>query len=208
MIKKFLLVLAFLCFSSIHAQYVWTPAKVILKNGTSFRGLVKFPKHSGGLLSIGSTKFKYKKNKKAKAIKYGSDTVDEIVFGDENYATVNYKYVPIGKKRLVLMELEIRGKVSLYSRIVSNVTSIPEFNPNIRDEIVYYDDRQFYLKRDNEEEAKLFIGSDFFLDCKSRAKKYFSDCSKIVKYIDHDLYDLDELNGLLELVDDYNLFCE
>ena len=74
MIKKVLIILTILCFSKVFAQYEWTPAKVILKDGTSFKGLVKFPMHSGGLISMGSTKFKYKKNRKASTEKYGSET--------------------------------------------------------------------------------------------------------------------------------------
>jgi len=67
MIKKILILFVILCISSAHAQYdEWTPAKVILKNGSSFRGLVKFPKHSGELISIGSTDFKYKKRENKK----------------------------------------------------------------------------------------------------------------------------------------------
>ena len=94
-LKNILILFAVFFFSSVHAQYEWTPAKVILKNGQSFRGLVKFPKHSGGLISIGSTEFKYKKNKKGTTKKYGSESVDEVIFGDAYFATVHYKYVPI-----------------------------------------------------------------------------------------------------------------
>ena len=48
----------------MHNMMKWTPAKIILNNGYSFRGLVKFPMHSGGLISIGKTEFKYKKKQK------------------------------------------------------------------------------------------------------------------------------------------------
>lgn len=103
MIKNSLLLIAILCFSTVHAQYDWTPAKVILKNGTSFRGLVKFPKHSGGLISIGTTEFKYKLKKKGKTERYGYETVEEVIFGDEEFATVHYGYVPIQAKKACLI---------------------------------------------------------------------------------------------------------
>ena len=69
--------------------------KVILKNGTSFRDLVKSPKHSCGLISIGRTNFKYKKSKKSNTENYGSDSAEEVIFGDEEFATAHYKYFPI-----------------------------------------------------------------------------------------------------------------
>ena len=68
MLKNLTIIFAIICFSSVHAQYEWTPAKVTLKNGTSFRGLVQFPKHSNNLIFIGSSKFKYKKKSTNKAV--------------------------------------------------------------------------------------------------------------------------------------------
>ena len=205
MLKKLLLIITLLFISTVQAQHEWTPALVILKNGTSFRGLVKFPKHSGGLISIGSTKFKYKKSRKYKTEKYGKNAVDEVVFGDENFATLHYKYVPINKQKSVLMQLVVRGKATLYSRIVSKseikTPSLPDF-PN---QIVYYDDTQFYIIRNNEEKATLIVDPSSYGGFISIAITYFSDCSTIVHYLENELY---ELNDIIELVDDYNLLCE
>ena len=196
----------FLFFSSVQAQYDnWTPAKVILKNGTSFRGWVKFPKHSGGLISIGTTKFKYRKNRKGKTQQYGSDSVDEIVFGDEEFTTVHYKYVPIKKNKSVLMELVVRGKVNLYTRTVLMEGGTFTNNPNLTSNTIYYDDFQYYLIRNGEQNATLIAGPNSFSNFIYKAKRYFSDCSKIIYYLDNELY---ELNNIVELVDDYNLLCE
>tara|TARA_B110000093_G_C12776938_1_gene328886 strand:- start:91 stop:711 length:621 start_codon:yes stop_codon:yes gene_type:complete len=205
-IKKYLIILTILCLSSVHAQYDnWTPAKVILKNGKSFRGWVKFPKHSGGLISIGSTGFKYRKKKKGKTEKYGSDNVDEVIFGDEEFTTLHYKYVPIKKKKSVLMELAVRGKANLYTRTVLKRNSIFTGNPNFPSTTTYYDDTQYYIIRNEEQKATLIAGPNSFGGFISKAKKYFSDCSKIVDYLENELY---ELNNIEELVDDYNLLCE
>jgi hypothetical protein len=205
MTKKILLILTILCFYSVHAQYDWTPAKVILKDGTSFRGLVKFPLHSGGLISIGSTAFKYKKNKKSPKKKYGSDSIEEVIFGDEDFTTVHYKYVPIKKKKSVLMELVVRGRVNLYTRSVLKSHNMFTGNSNFPSTTTYYEDSQFYFKRNNEQTAKLIAGPNSFGRFISKAKDYFSDCSKIVDYLENRLYDL---NNLIELVDDYNLLCD
>lgn len=203
--KNTLLLIAILCFSTVHAQYDWTPAKVILKNGTSFRGLVKFPKHSGGLISIGSTEFKYKLKKKGKTERYGYETVEEVIFGDEEFATVHYGYVPIQAKKHVLLEKVISGKVSLYARTVSKFQSTFIGAPNMTGSGYYDDDFQYYLKREDEQVAKLIVGPNSFGSFTSKAKEYFSDCEKMVYYLDNELY---SQNNLIELVDDYNLLCE
>jgi hypothetical protein len=209
-LKNILIIITILCFSSVHAQYEWTPAKVILKNGTSFRGLVKFPKHSGGLVSIGSTDFKYKKKRKSKIKKYGYETVEEVIFGDEEFTTVHYKYVPIKAKKHVLLQLVVDGKASLYSRTVlkfENTSFEPSYidNPGINMPGYYYDDTQLYVIRPDEQKATLIVDPNNLRSFISKSKKYFSDCSKIVDYLESELY---ELNDIVELVDDYNLLCE
>lgn len=210
MIKRILIILTFFCFSSIQAQYEWTPAKVILKNGTSFRGLVKFPKHSGGLISIGSTKFKYKKSRKSKTEKYGYETLEEVIFGDEKFATVHYTYVPITAKKYVLLQLVTSGKANLYSRTVLKFEN--NFNDDFNIEITaikkdgyYYDNEQFFLLRKGEKKATLIGDPNSLLSFIPKAQQYFSDCSKIVDYLGSELY---EVNDIIELVDDYNLLCE
>ncbi len=206
MIKKIIIIFTVLFFSSTHAQYDnWTPAKIILKNGTSFRGLVKFPKHSGGLVSIGSTDFKYRKKRKAKTQKYGHETVEEIIFGDVEFTTLHYKYVPIKPNKYVLLEQVISGKVSLFSRTVLRFQRTFVNNLNIPSTGYYYDDTQYYLMRKDEKSAKLIADPNSFGTFISKAKKYFSDCKKIVDYLEHELYNL---KNLIELVEDYNLLCE
>ncbi|MFL1012743.1 hypothetical protein [Flavisericum labens] len=206
MIKKIIIILSIFYFSSIHAQYdEWTPAKVILKNGISFRGLVKFPKHSGGIISIGSTEFKYKKKKKSKTQKYGHETVEEVIFGDEEFTTLHYKYIPIKPKKYVLLEQIINGKTSLFSRTVMKFQRTIVGYPNNQSNGYYYDDTQYYLIRKGEGSAKLIAGPNSFGTFISKAKKYFSDCEKILYYLENELYDL---NNLIELVEDYNLLCE
>ena len=205
MTKKIILILVtILYFSSIHAQYEWTPAKVILKNGSSFRGLVKFPMHSGGLVSIGSTKFKYKKNSKSNTEKYGSDALDKVIFGDEQFATVEYQYVPIKKNKSVLMVLLVSGNVNLYSRTVSHYNNTFIGDQDFPTSTIDYNS-QYYLIRETEQVATMIEGQNSFGSFINKAKKYFSDCEKIIYYLDNELY---HSNNLLELVEDYNLLCE
>lgn len=204
-IKRILTILTIFCFSLVHAQYEWTPAEVILKNGTSFTGLVKFPKYSGGLVSIGTTEFKYKINEKSKTEKYGHDTVDEVIFGDEDIAAFRYKYVPITEKKYVLLEQIVKGKVTLYSRTVLTFQNTLVANPNILSSGNYSDNTEFYLMREGEQKATLIDGPYIFVSFVSKTKIYFSDCSKIVDYLDSGLYTFE---NVVELVEDYNLLCE
>ena len=204
-LKNILIIITILCFSSVHAQYEWTPAKVILKNGTSFRGLVKFPMHSGGLVSIGNTKFKYKKSRKSNIINYGADALDTVIFGDEQFAIVQYQYVSIKKNKSVLMELVTSGIVNLYTRTVSQYSNTFMGNQNFPTSTTIDYNAQYYLKRKEENVATLIAGPNSFASFNYKAKKYFSDCEKIIGYLENELYDL---NNLTELVDDYNLLCE
>jgi len=132
-------------------------------------------------MSFGSNKVQYKKKKKSLKKKYGKEVIDEVIFGDERFATEHYKYVPIRKRKFVMMELVVSGKVDLY-RIKSS----------------------YYLLRDNEEVSKLIVNS-FDLFYVSRAKEYFSDCKKIVYYLENEIYQFD---NIIDLVEDYNLLCE
>ena len=205
MTKKIILIITILYFSQIHAQYEWTPAQVILKNGSSFRGLVKFPMHSGGLISIGSTEFKYKKSSKSSTEKYGSDTVDKVIFGDEQFATLQYQFVPINKNKSVLMELVISGTVNLYTRTVSQYTSTFMGNQNFPTSTTIDYNSQYYLKREKEEVAELIAGQKSLGSFIYKAKNYFSDCTEIMGYLDDDVY---HENDLIQLVEDYNLLCK
>ena len=205
-LKINLLILTILCTSIVNAQYdEWTPAKVVFKNGISYRGLVKFPKHSGGLISMGTTKFKYRKNKKSKTLKHGHETVQEIIFGDERFETVHYKYVPIKKNKFVLMELMVSGKASLYSRTVLRFQDTGFGTGNLEGSGYYYDDTQYYLIRKNESVAKLVSSPDIFGSFNLSIKKYFTDCEILLDYINDELYSYD---NLIELVNDYNLLCD
>ncbi|WP_422106641.1 hypothetical protein [Winogradskyella sp.] len=205
MFKKIAVILTLLCLWSSSAQFEWTPAKVILKTGESFRGLVKFPKHLSGIITIGSSKFKFKKNRKSKVRKLGHDTVYEVIFGDEDFTTVHFKYVPVSKNRFILMEEIIYGRVSLFARTV--LTTYTERSPfgSEFDRTIYYDDIDYYFKRDTEDIATHINNVPTNAIFRRVAKKYFADCEKIVGYLEDELY---KLKDLIELVEDYNLLCD
>lgn len=211
MIKKVIVLITILCFWSANAQFEWTPAKVILKGGESFRGLVRFPKHFGNIITIGSSKFKYRKNRKSKVEKLGHETVEEVVFGDEDFTTVHFKYVPVSKNRFILMEEIINGKVSLYARtLLKTKTEFrwerhEEWLGTEDDRTIYYDDVDYYLMRPLEDTATKITNELTNSMFRRIMKKYFEDCEKIVGYLEDELYDGNEL---LQLVEDYNLLCE
>jgi len=205
MLKSVLIIFTILSFWSSNAQFEWTPAKVILKNGESFRGLVKFPKHFGSIITIGSSKFKYKKNRKAKVKKYGSDTVEEIVFGDEDFTTIHFKYVPIRRNRFILMEEIIDGKVSLFARTITTTRVEYATTDWELDRTVYYDNVDYYLIRASENVATEITDVPTNSMFRRIAISYFIDCEKIVEYLEAKLY---EKNDLLVLVKDYNLLCD
>ena len=98
------------------------------------------------------------------------------------------KYVPIKKNKSVLMVLIVNGKVNLYSRTVLQSYSTFTGNPNMPSTATYYQSAQFYLIRDNEQKAKLINGSSSLVGFISKTKSYFSDCEKIVSYLDNQLY--------------------
>ncbi len=203
--RTLVLVFTLLYVSNLNAQFTWTPAKVILKNGESFRGLVKFPKNFNSLITIGSSKFKYRKNKKSKVQKLGSDTVEEVVFGDEDFRTVHFKYVSVSKNRSILMEEIISGKVSLFARTTLTTETIVDYTLEDYETTIYYDKIDYYLIKETETKATKVPAVTTKYMFKSFIKKYFEDCNKLVGYIEDELY---SRNELLELVEDYNLLCD
>lgn len=146
-----------------------------------------------------------KKNSKSTTEKYGSDTVDKVIFGDEQFATAEYQYVPINTNKSVLMELVISGSVNLYTRTVSQYNNTFIGNQNFPTSTTIDYNSQYYLKRKEEEVAELLAGQKSLGSFVYKAKKYFSDCSEIVCYLDNGLY---HENNLIQLVEDYNLLCE
>lgn len=175
--NKIVLVLSLYFVSFNYAQYdEWIPARVILKSGDSFRGLVKLPQRTGfnvsydSNISFGSKKVLFRKNKKSKTEKYRSKVVDEIIFGDERFATEHYQYVSINRNKSIIMERVIDGKVSLYKR-----------------------GNRYYLLKDSDEVSTQIVNSDkvFF---NSKVKAYFSGCKKITNYINNKLYDSENVN--------------
>lgn len=67
-------------------------------------------------------------------------------------------------------------------------------------------DKEYFVLRENEYAATALISlNTFSKPFIEAAKKYFSDCKDILKYLEHDLYD--EQN-VIELIEDYNLLCE
>ena len=68
------------------------------------------------------------------------------------------------------MELLFRGKVNLYTRTVLKTSSSFAVVPITPSTITYYDDFQYYLKRDNEESATLIACPNRIGSCISKAR--------------------------------------
>jgi len=214
--KKNILIISILTCSLSFAQYDWTPGKLILKNGETLKGLIKIPTKTIGLLTIGSNKIQYKKEKKGKKKKYSKSQVDKIYFGTFNPNVGYYEYIPIKMKRTAVCKLIRNGKVKLYTRTikigVNNSYGVGGMTNGSKDVKKV---KEYYILRENERFAtnvlqdKDDLSSLFYKgnlkSFKNYMKRYFSDCKKVVSYIENDLY---EDFDIAQIVEDYNLFCE
>ncbi|MFG6687823.1 hypothetical protein ACGK9U_14665 [Mariniflexile sp. HNIBRBA6329] len=165
-------------------------------------------------LDLGKQKVFYKKNYNSKTEKFNEDLIQKIYFdGLSDEKTGYYEYVPIKKNKKTIMKLIVVGKVKLYTRtkkIFSSTYNGFSNNPNMPNmpnRVVTTDtESEFFVIRDNEDYATGLIKSNAL--SKSfiyAAKKYFSDCANIIKYLNNDLY---YEQNIIELIDDYNLLCE
>ncbi len=212
MIKKIILIFSILSFSLSYGQYDWTPGKIVLKNGKTFKGLLKIPMSSDKLITIGAIKVQYKKDKKGKKKKFSSEQVDKIFFGTNNSNTIGYyEYISIPNKKNVLFKLIRNGKVKLYTRTIKSLESTSfssSDNNSIHNRSVKSKKvKVYYIVRENEVLAT-FAFNESMKDIKTfkkTMKDYFSDCEDVSSFIDNDLYqDFD----IRKIVEDYNLLCK
>ncbi|WP_299314816.1 hypothetical protein [uncultured Aquimarina sp.] len=209
MIKIIISIITILTFSICNGQYDWRAGKVVLKNGQTLKGIVKMTMPSNKLVSLSSSKVYYKKNRKGKVKKFTKDEIRKVFYGSYNSETGFFEYAPITKNKKELFRVIINGKSKLYKRTVKNISysnrildpSISPRRPRKKD-IQFVN--QYYVIR-NGEITVTYIPDESLEKFKEKTISYFSDCKKIIQYIENNLYEEFEIK---ELVEDYNIFCE
>jgi len=209
MIKTIISIFTILTYSMCYGQYDWREGKVVLKNGQTLKGIVKMTMPSNKLVSLSNSKVYYKKNWKGKVKKFTKDEIEKVFYGSYNSETGFFEYAAITKNKKELLRVIINGKSKLYKRTVKNVSySGGVFDSSIspgvsrKKEVQFVN--QYYIIRNGEINAT-YIPDESLEKFKKKTISYFSDCKKIIQYIENNLYEEFEIK---ELVEDYNIFCE
>lgn len=207
---KYYLTLLFVIVSTslAHCQYDWSQGELVLKNGTSLKGLIKLPTVSKDLIAInGKEKVKFKATKKAKTEKYDETQVKLIIFRPSDTETAYFEYVPISKKKYGIFKIITKGEATLYGKAVSTTSSTPMYmgGPmNVHPTQVLYSFNNFdeyYVKRENEEIASPLITVRISRSFKNRSIEYFADCPAIVSKLEEKEYRKEDIK---DMVEDYN----
>ncbi len=199
--KKIAFIVILLISALGFAQKNWTSGKVVLKDGTTLKGLIKTSK----------SKLSFKKNSNAKVYKFGETKVNKVFFGTNNPGIGYYEFTKLFPNRVRLLKVIAKGKTKLYHRTVKRATndgytmpmsSNNGFSTPINHRRIWV--KEYYVIRDGEKYATKLIGNNQLIPFKDKAKKYFYDCKDVVKYIENDLY---EEHDIIELINDYNDIC-
>lgn len=202
------------------AQYVWTEAYVILKNGESHYGQAKLNQRE--TLNF-SEKLIFRKDKESKTIKYRTKEIEEVMFtiykhefaDDAVYrSNTDVFFVPVltytkrNLKKYNLMQEIVSGDVSLYSRNIINNTSSTVFGNNyslpINTSIKSDEEQELWLAKTDEVAMKLSSGIIRSI-LKKKLLRYFDDCPAISEDINsNDLVDTEDIE---KLVIKYNMDC-
>ncbi len=188
------------------AQYDWSNGEVVLKNGTTLKGLVKLPVISKDLIAInGKEKVKFKTTKKAKTEKYDETQVKQIIIRNSDTETAYFEYVPLSKNKHGIFKVITRGKATLYGKAVSTSSSTPmHFGATGQPTHYMYsfnDFDEFYVLRDQEAIASPLITIRISRSFKNRAIEYFADCPSVVEKLEDKTYRKEDV---MTLVEDYN----
>ncbi|WP_370390455.1 hypothetical protein [uncultured Winogradskyella sp.] len=183
----------------------WYSGTLVLKNKDTLTGVVKFENSSTtkdliGLRGVGgNNKIFYKKTKEIKKkLKFKKELVDYFIIKNNNGKTVKFAYVKTSKKNLKLFQVLIEGKVSLYLK--KGVQNMYLDNGNSTT-IIQNDIDLYYVKKENEPYASNRFFANVFKSFKKTAGKYFSDCDNVVRKIENDEFNSDDL---YEIIEEYN----
>lgn len=201
--KVILFIFIFATFLS-YGQDDWKPAKVLLKNGQTLKGLVKFP----------NTKLSYKKDKKGQKTNFDHTEVDKVFIGTSNPNNGYYEYIPISKNKMALYKLIRNGKAKLYTRLIKihNINGFEDYS-NVNKHKQTEISKEYYVIRENEVVATRILQKSDGISIANKAnhesfknymKKYFSDCSDLVSFIEDNVYEDFDIS---QIVEDYNAIC-
>jgi hypothetical protein len=202
------LILFCLSISFGYAQYDWTYGELLLKNGETLFGQIELPTVSKNLLnSEGNEKVRFRRDRKAKKIKFDASEVDEIIFRQGDSQVAHFKYVPISDNKEAIFQVISRGPVSLYARRVSVSTTSPNYRSKEDEDIIpywnysYNETDEYYVKRRSEYNATPLITAAVLSSFKNKAMKYFADCPSLVYKLDKKIL---VKNDIKTVVDEYN----
>ncbi len=209
-----------------HAQYQWTEAYVILKNGKTLSGQAKLTDKSTAFTF--TERLKFRKDKDSKTTNYKTEDIEEVMFTVYKHEFANdavYRsnttlfFVPVpthkmGKKTKYNLMQEIQsGDVSLYSRnFIITKPSIQVSNTSDAYGTMQYiapsamtttEHIELWLVKTNEK-AVLIRSSGIFNNLRKQLLKYFADCPEITEAIEDSDLNHDDIE---DIVNNYNLEC-
>ena len=158
---------------------------------------------------INEKKIRFKTSKKAKAKKMGYEdlkTLESIKYysGDEIEI---YEFVKLKDKKIKLLELMVKGRVTLYKRVrITSGGYMPMGNGGVHIWMGANVMKNYYVKRQDEKVAT-HLGSNqlFTKSFKKAMSAYVKDCPSLVKKIQNRTY---KKKNLIEIVEYYNENCE
>jgi len=209
MTKIIISIFAILTFSMCYGQYDWREGKIILKNGQTLKGIVKMSMPKNKAASFYSSKVQYKRNWKGKPKKIANEEIEKVFYGAFNTEAGYFEFAPVTKKKKELFRVILNGKSKLYKRTIKSVSYTGGgINSNTsprtsRNKKIQFIDLYYVIR--NGELSVTYIPHISLEEFKEKAISYFSDCKKIIEYIENDLYAEFEIK---QLVEDYNTFCE
>jgi len=184
----------------------WYKGELVLHTKDTLRGWIKFESAINGMTGFGSktNKVLFKKSIKGKKKKYKKEEFSSFNVTKNNKKTEKYATVNTSKRKIQVLKVLTEGKVTLYE-IIFRANNI-NFNTHTRnwENNHSYDYTNMYIKRNNEKIASNEFFANIFKNFNKTAKKYFSDCSKLVEKIDNNDFKKD---GLIEIVEYYNNQC-
>jgi hypothetical protein len=205
MIKRILVVIIMLGSFNVSAQYDdWSTGEIYLKDGTTLKGLVRFPYIQKDMLFSGKEKLRYKTERNKPSKKIAAKDIDKVLLNITYSKKVKGKRIKKEREAIFISisrnkknskfgfaELVIDGSVKLVRRAVFN--SSGQRMETLTESLFVRDDDMAIPF--NYAELKSF---------KKRAKAYFEDCPELVYKIENETF---KRKDLVEIAVFYNSNC-
>lgn len=189
---KLVLQLIFLLFINFALSQKYRVATIFFNDSTSVKGF--------GEINNNTIYFKVRQEDKSE--KWGYDIAKGLTFSEYGFSE-KYEYVKFEKQsKPRIMEVVEEGNVTLYRDAKLFYTGNVNFNagsPPTNVSTFANMSVTFYVKRKTEEYA-----TDIIFSFKTRAKRYFSDCKKIIEKIDNRNF---TKKNIADMVFYYNEYC-